>query len=494
MSDESPRLSANIVASVGNVVAVVGASLVAVPLIVDRLGLAGYGLWVLAQSIVIYITTAELGFGPAISRFTGVHAADADAVRRLLVLTMSVYAVVGLLLTALLWVVARPLVDLFDVPARFDHDALRTVRLMGVVATAALVASGLGHLLNGRERFLAATVTNAVGSLVFLVTLVALLDRGRRIEDAAWATLAQWVVVAALRLVVLRDVLRAGRGLLPDRRLIRELAAFAARLQAATLATLLSTQTDRVIVGVVAPATTLGQVGLATQVGDAGRLVGYSVFTPLATRMAVTYGEGGEPAVRRTLAGLRAGWMTATFGAVVVAVGAVRPTIESWVGPGHDQAALFAGLLITGYGTGLLPSPDFAYLRALGRPSTEGLFGVVTVAGNLAATVLFGILFGAIGVVASTTGAYLASTAWVLLRLRREIPADARPRPPLARVLGAAAVAGGLAYLLGQAAIVAVPGVLALPLIGLAVAACLSLYATLTLGAGPLIVARIRRS
>lgn len=494
MSDGSPRLRANIVASVGNVVAVVGASLVAVPLIVDRLGLAGYGLWVLAQSIVIYITTAELGFGPAISRFTGVHASDPDAVKRLLVLTLSVYMAIGLLLTTLLWVVARPLVDLFPVPARFDHDALRTVRLMGVVATAALVASGLGHLLNGRERFLAATVTNATGSVVFLAMLVVLLDRGGHIEDAAWATLGQWVVVAALRLVVLGDILRAGRGLLPDRVLVRELVAFSARLQAATLATLLSTQTDRVIVGVVAPATTLGQVGLATQVGDAGRLVGYSVFTPLATRMAVTYGEGGEPAVRRTLARLRAGWMTATFGAVVVAASAVRPTIESWVGPGHDQAALFAALLIAGYGTGLLPSPDFAYLRAIGRPSTEGLFGVVTVAGNLVATVAFGVLFGAIGVVASTTGAYLFSTTWVLVRLRREVPREARSRPALRRILAAAAAAGGLAYLLGEAVVAAVPGVLALPLMGLVVAFCLGLYACLTLGAGRRIVASMRRS
>src|SRR4051812_43413800 len=106
-------LGANIVASAANVVAVVGVSLLAVPLLVHRLGLAGYGVWTLAQTLVIYVTAAELGFGPALARFTSVRRSDPAATRQVLVGALALYAVVGALLVVAFHVVASPLVDLF---------------------------------------------------------------------------------------------------------------------------------------------------------------------------------------------------------------------------------------------------------------------------------------------------------------------------------------------------------------------------------------------
>src|SRR3954451_4927057 len=65
-----PALSRNVAASVVNAAAVVATSLVSVPLILDAVGTAGYGVWTLGRALILYAWILETGLGPAIQRFT----------------------------------------------------------------------------------------------------------------------------------------------------------------------------------------------------------------------------------------------------------------------------------------------------------------------------------------------------------------------------------------------------------------------------------------
>lgn len=483
-------LGVNIVASAANVAAVVGASLLAVPLLVHRLGLAGYGVWTIAQTLVIYVTSAELGFGPALARFTSVHRNDRVARRQILVTALGAYLVVAVVLVAAFHLTAGPLVDVFDVPSRFRADAEVTVRLMGWVSAIALVASAFGHVLSGMERFTAFTITNAAGSAVFLTTLAIGLHENAQLEDAAHAALWQWSTVAVLRLVALAELARGRGRWRPGRALLRDLLSYSARLQMATFATLLNTQTDRVVVGIVAPASTLGQVSIATQAAEAGRFLAYAAFTPLAARMAVRYGDEGIEALDAELQRTRHAWIVAVVGVVAVGVGTARPVMDAWVGGGHDQAAGYAALLLTAYGVGLLPSPAFAYLRAIGQPGLEGTFGLVTVGVNLVATVVLGILAGATGVVLATTAAYLLSTLWVTRRTRAAVPEMPRGDTTWMRLTLSAAVLAGVTYLVGEALSSSLPGALALLALTPVVAVGLVAYGCAVYARSPMAVLR----
>ncbi|WP_445148471.1 lipopolysaccharide biosynthesis protein [Baekduia sp. Peel2402] len=466
----------NLGVSVANVVAVVGVSLAVVPLLIDRLGLQGYGLWVLAQSVVIYVTAAENGFGPALARFTSVHGHHPRHVRPMLALALVLYAAVGAVVLLACHVLAVPLVDAFDVPRAYHADAVHTVHLLGWVALVALLAAGLGHVMDGLERFTAYTITNALGSAAFLIWLLAS-DRGLQLSDVAIAALIQWSLVGLLRLVALRDVILARGSLIPSRTLVREIFGFSMRLQVAVMATLLNTQTDRVVIGIVSSAKTLGQVGIATQVAEAGRFLAYATFTPLAARLATAYGTGGLPALDALLHRYRRLWTLGVLGVLAVGVGAARPAITAWVGGGHDEASVYAALLLVGYGVGLLPSPAFAYLRAIGRPGLEGLFGVVTVAVNLAATLVMGLTVGAAGVIAATTVAYLATTVWIMRRVRGEVPSSSPGETPGWHVAGAVLGTAAFTYLAGQALLEVLPRLAAFAGIGLVVIAAAVGYA-----------------
>lgn len=478
-------LGENVVASAANVVAVVGASLVAVPLLIDRLGLAGYGLWALAQSLVVYVTTAELGFGPALARFTSVRAAQRERLPQVLVAAVVLYGLVGGVAVAGCHLLAEPLVGLFPVPERFHAEAVATVGLMGWVSLAALLAAAFGHVLSGLERFRTFTVTNALGSIAFLFALLVLVGADASLTDVAHAALLQWGIVALARLALLHDVMRTRGRRVPERALLRDLFGFSLRLQASVLATLLNTQTDRLVIGLVASATTLGQASVATQLAEAARFLGYAAFTPMASRMATTFATSGRPALDEALRRYREVWVVAALGATAIGVGAVRPAIAAWLGPGHDEAALFAALLVAGYGVGLLPSADFAYRRALGDPGIEGAFGVVTVVLNVVATIVLGVLAGAIGVVVATLVAYLTSTLWVSRRLRGGAAAGVRSvARPLRTALSLAFVAAA-SYGVGEGLVALLPRIVALAGLGVVAVALLGLHLLVAMGRSP---------
>src|SRR5215218_3110399 len=94
-----PALSRNVAASVVNAAAVAATSLVSVPLILDAVGTAGYGVWTLGLALILYASILETGLGPAVQRFTAFARGEADdaGLARLGWTTLAIYAAAGLL-------------------------------------------------------------------------------------------------------------------------------------------------------------------------------------------------------------------------------------------------------------------------------------------------------------------------------------------------------------------------------------------------------------
>ena len=171
-----PALSRNVAASVLNAAAVVSISLVTVPLILDAVGTAGYGVWTLGLALILYASILETGLGPSIQRFTAFArgAGDDDTLGRLGWTTLALYLGGGLLGGGLLALLAPVLVDLFDLPRRLHDDAETMFRLLGGALALALLAAGMGNLLQGLERFGTLAVSAAAGALAFLAGVIVL--------------------------------------------------------------------------------------------------------------------------------------------------------------------------------------------------------------------------------------------------------------------------------------------------------------------------------
>jgi O-antigen/teichoic acid export membrane protein len=442
-------------------------------------------VWTLGLTLVLYVATAEAGLGPAVQRFVAVAAGAGrtEGVARILRTTLALYAVAGIVVAGACALLAPALTNLLDVPSSLRQDATTMFRLVGLVIIVALLVAALGNVQQGLERFRSYAVSAVVGSLVFLGLIVALLEAGQGLPGLALAAAGQQAAMLAVRLVALRDVLRARSrsGVAVHER--RSILAFALRLQVSVLSTMINTQTDKLVVGAVTTPATLGLLGIGSQIAEAGRLVGGAALSPLISRLAATHGEAEPGALAALFARLHRLWLLVITGATIIGAASLYPLIAAWLGPGHGRAALYGGFLVVAYGLNLLSGTGVAYLRAIGRPSLESRYGAVLIVANVAFTIICGLSFGAVGVVAATMLAYAVGTAWFFLRLERAAPELAgTPLLPPPAAAAIALVAGAAALGWGLLMITFLPAGIALVPVGLGAAAALAGYCTWATG------------
>jgi O-antigen/teichoic acid export membrane protein len=435
------RLSRNVLANVVTVAATLGTALVSVPLIIDRVGLSGYGIWTLALTGIVYVTTAEAGVGPAVQRFTAVAhgGADLQTAARLLWSTVALYLALGLVFVIAALLLAPTFVDAFDVAHGLRGDARAMFEIAGLVGLLALVAVGLGNVQQGLERYPSYAASGAAGAVVFLVGMIVALESGAGLSGLAWAAVVQQGSIAFVRAWALRDVMRVGVGLVTAAQ-ARTIGGFSLRVSMTAVSMLVNLQTDKIVVGVVASGATLGQLGIGGQIAEAGRLIAGAALSPIVSRMSATHGGADPAALGPLFARLHRLWTLTIFGLTVVGIASLYPLIATWLGAGHGKAAALGAFLVVAYGMNLLTGPGVAYLRAVGKPGVEGRLGVVTIVVNVVLTVALGVAFGAFGVVAATMCAFTIGMVWFYFRLRRETGLDT-PLPG-ARVVLAALLAG----------------------------------------------------
>src|SRR3954463_8112773 len=217
-------LGRNVLANLINGAASIGASLISLPVILDRIGTAGYGVWTIALTFIVYLAGAEAGFGPAAQRWASVsHGGGEEAgIRRVLWTSLSLYALIGAAVAAVMAAAAPWLVDLFDFPARFHDDAVAMFRIVGVVMALILVGTALANVLQGTQRFAAAALTSALGSGVYLAAVLLFVHGAQPLVVLALAAGAQQVVTLLGRGFALRRRFVAGTPIFLQRHEIRQ--------------------------------------------------------------------------------------------------------------------------------------------------------------------------------------------------------------------------------------------------------------------------------
>lgn len=480
-------LGRNVVASMANAIAVIGSLLIAVPVILDAVGTAGYGVWSLGLAVIVYLSLVEVGLGPAVQRYAAVArgAGDRAELARILWTALVTYVLAGVIGLVALNLAAGPLVDVFDLPRGLRADAEEMFRILGITLAVALLAAGSGNLVAGMERFGALALSSAAGALGFLVAVIVLAD-DKGLPGLAVALTVQHCIVLACRAWTLRSAALGSRPALVARSVLRSMVRFSARLQVSAFAELFNSQSDKVLVGLVAPISTVGQLGIGAQIADGGRLVAGAALGPVVSSFSVSAGARDEAALRTRFAAVQRIWVLGMLGAGVIGAASLQPLIEAWLGAGYDEAALLGTALVLAGTAALSTGTGIAYLRAIGEPGLEARYGVLVVLVNLALTIPLALLAGARGAVAGTLGAYLVGVAWFFARLSRKIPVSpVRDRRDAARVVAWAVAAGAAALGWGLLAVELTPRGVALVLVAFGDLCALAAYSSAALGLRP---------
>jgi O-antigen/teichoic acid export membrane protein len=447
-------LGRNVIANILSALSGIAASLISLPIVLSHVGPEGYGVWTIGLAVIIYLSVADTGFGPAVQRWTALSkgAGTPGQSTRLLWTTLALYCAFGVVAMAAIFFLAPTIAAVFDFPADLLEESHTMLRIVGVVLFVTMLSAAIGNVMQGLERFSAIGLTTAAGALTYLAAVIVLLESGGGVVALAEATLIQQGVTLIGRLWAVRGLFRAVEPVLLRWSEVRELVVFSAKLQASVFSWLINSQSDKVVMGLIASTATLGQLGVASQVADAGRLVAGAALAPIVSSLAVTVAAADPERLRRHFAWTHRLWLEVIAGGTIIGLGALYPLLYAWLGDGYEEAAILSAFLVAAMGFALLGGTAAAYLRALGRPGIESRYGLIMVGLNLVFTVVLAITFGPLGVVGGTLAASALAAIWLLRRFAVEAPETVRPtardaiRPGLLALLaGAFAAAAGLA-------------------------------------------------
>jgi O-antigen/teichoic acid export membrane protein len=405
------------------------ANLVAVPVLVNSLGDADYGLLTLVLALVGYFSLLDISASQGSTRFI----AEYDSLNQprqaneVISFGLMIYMAIGLVGMSLIYLTAPLLIkNVFEIPASSIATALITLKLAAIAFLFSQLQSYLSSIPQAMQRYGVSATTEAFfGSAAPLLSMgVAMLDG--RIQDVVAARLGLSVInVGVLLIIVLRlrpdiKIVKA------DKSIRRRLLSFSAFSYLSNIATVSYAHADRMILGIFLG---LSQITLYTVPTTlVNRLFGMtyrlsSVIYPAASKLAAL---GDKQGVRKIYL-LTSRYMTAINSLLILMLVVYgQDLLHLWVGPqfverGYPVLVLIAlGMLVDSMTN--LPS---LINNAVAHPRITGLFAVARGLIGIAALVIGTQKNGIIGTaLAHLTASILATSIFLLYVHGRSVPAS----------------------------------------------------------------------
>jgi len=352
-------------------------SLVAVPVYLQRIGSARYGVLAIVWVLLSYFGFFDLGITRAISNHVArLHGAPAHEKSSLLWTALLVTSALGLSGGLLLLLAGHYLLGyVFKIPTDLRPEVLASLPWMALAVPLATTSSVLSGSLEGQERF---GVVNIVGVLTnFLLQVVPLSvailsgpDLSRLIGSMV---LVRCAVAVGLFFICRRVIPLKGLPTI-NRAWIGRLLRYGSWVSISSLISPILTTLDRLIVG--------AQIGVAS-------LIYYTIPQNLITQMAVLPTSLSRTLFPRfsKLEGVAANEMSqAAFRVlcalitpitVAVLVG-LKPFLQIWLGsPVAEVAAPVGEILLIGFWFNSLAFIPFALLQGQGRPDITAKFHMI---------------------------------------------------------------------------------------------------------------------
>lgn len=452
-SKESRSLFRNTAAQSAPVITTTIFGFLLAPLMLNRLGLAQFGVWAVTGALAQYARLLDLGITNSISRFVALY--DAEGNRRAIEETVAVGLVaaslVGLVAVAAA-AAAAPLVQ--DVLGVLSVGEMRVVLISAAgISAAYLLAAVINAVPIGLRQMGPPNVANTAGNVVNFAASIAALLISTQLGVYALANLGAGLVGLLFSAIALLRVWRRPFLRRPTRSRSRTIVGFGVKSQLVTLANLVNVQTDKLIIAAMLGPRTAGAYEIGNRVVQGVLSVGLltlSAMIPTATADIVKRGRQVivEYLERYTVRSLAIAFPL--FGAVCVAAPYL---LEAWLGQVPPDSVAIIVLLSASFAVSLTTGVAMTLIVADGHPGIVAQTATIVVVLNVGATLAAAPVFGLWGVLVATVAAEIIASAIFLIRFHRRYELSAKPflesvgRP--AAVSLAAAVPFGLWYLLG---------------------------------------------
>lgn len=403
--------------------------------ILDRIGLAAWGLWALVSVFTGYVGLLDLGVGSSFAKYIAEHAAREEDKQVSAVVSTGFffYLALGIVLLAVGWPCVDWLVSLFVrlgpdrardfADARFTGDVRFLLRWGLVLFAASNCIAPFTAVQTGLQRMGITNILSFGASIVKIVATVAFIEAGYGVRGLLYTNaivLAGFAVASVAIAFPLYPALRFS-----PRRITRHafarLFAFGWRAQVAKLSNLIMFQTDKVIVAFVFRF--LGMVGLydlGLWVANKMRQIPLLLLSALVPAASDLDARGDQDRLRVLY--LRSTKYVAAIALplALFTVGAAGPIMRAWLGEKRDlaMAAWVCRLIAFGYIANILPGAGVGIALGKGRADLQMKAGAIATIANLALTVLLVYAIGFYGIPIATMLSMFLSCAWFFVAVR----------------------------------------------------------------------------
>ena len=325
-------------------------ALALLPLLIDRLGSAPTGLFIVATTLTGYFNSVEYGFGLSVTKYVAEHRAlgDAEQLGSVLRASLALMVAIGLAIAAVL-----ALLGVLGGQALFSgpstrHQAVATL-LVAAVTALFYWPSRLGSAaLEGLERYDLNAVVQAVAAMIGLLLIYLATERTHSVAVLTGifgvALVSEGVVAGALAWPKLG--LRRGVGRWRGAHL-RPALGFGAGLFLIGLGDTFIYESDRIVVTAFVGAAAVVAYEVALRPHNGIRLIAGLIGAALLSTCSRLVAEGRSERLRKLVLVGSLYEVVVTVPLVVLVLALARPILDAWIGHGYGRYAIYVQIFVS---------------------------------------------------------------------------------------------------------------------------------------------------
>jgi O-antigen/teichoic acid export membrane protein len=398
-------------------------ALAMVPILLHHLGIKGYGVWALVNTLMVFAVSLDGGISNSAQRFYILYLSRGDAkfTARFTTTLLTFVAVATALIYSLGPIISRAVLALTNIPTDLQSDASFLLRNIGLLIGLLLCSNIFMGLLRAVNRFRAIAISTLIAQLGYVTTIVLLADQltVRRMFTLALVQLGLMNLLLALNCAAHLAQVRL-RILSPTE--IKELYSYAWRAQITNLSALAIVQTDALFVAAFLPIEQLAYLAIASQVASGIRSLPTFALAPLISQITHRFGRSGFGNATTLASSYSRRWVFLISAYSAITIATIGFGVRGWAGD-YPEAEVAAVILALGNACNLMAGVSSAYCRSVGKPGIEARAALVLVIVNLALSGPCTYFGGLTGAVCSTAAAQLVGFVYFHWILRRTVPA-----------------------------------------------------------------------
>jgi O-antigen/teichoic acid export membrane protein len=402
-------------------------SLILIPFIIHKIGIEFFGVWVLLEVIVTYLSLLDFtGIGGAFVKYIAEYHAKKNFKKcsQVVSLGWAYYTVFWIIMAFLIILLREPILKLFNFPA----DMFNTVSLVfiGILVISFIRGSFavFRSVLLGVQRMDITNIIAILASLVNAAGVILFLSMGLGLKGLVMSGLIAAVFTVVLQTVFAYKILpqMKFRPFSLSKDIFKKTFIYGVNIRIASIAELINTHVDKIFLGYFLNTSLVGLYELGAKIAKIARSFPEQLLPAILPASSELHALDDTKNLHKLYTRGSKYLCLLAFPLVFFVIANASLIMMLWLGKtGYTESALALQVLSVGYVFVLLVSMGRLIARGMGIPQYEMRSSVIVVVLNIGLSIILIIKLGFIGALLGTTLSGIIGSSYFFYSFNRRI-------------------------------------------------------------------------